>query len=31
VTWGNEADQSYEPKWATYAHNSANERLLAAE
>ena len=31
ATWGNEADQSYEPKWATYAHNSANERLLAAE
>jgi hypothetical protein len=28
---GNEARQSYEPKWATYAHNSANERLLAAE
>jgi Protein of unknown function (DUF1403) len=31
ATWGNEAHQSYEPKWATYAHNSANERLLAAE
>jgi N6-adenosine-specific RNA methylase IME4 len=31
ATWGNEADQSYEPKWATYTHNSANERLLAAE
>jgi N6-adenosine-specific RNA methylase IME4 len=31
MTWGNEADESYEPKWATYPHNSASEKLLAAE
>lgn len=31
VTWGNEADDSYEPSWATYAHNSATDGLLAAE
>jgi N6-adenosine-specific RNA methylase IME4 len=24
--WGNEADESYEPGWKTYAHNSASER-----
>ncbi|HUB64125.1 MAG TPA: MT-A70 family methyltransferase [Methylocella sp.] len=25
-TWGNQADNSYEPAWKTYAHNSASER-----
>lgn len=25
-TWGNQADETYEPTWATYAHNSAAER-----
>jgi N6-adenosine-specific RNA methylase IME4 len=24
--WGNQADDSYEPTWDTYAHNSASER-----
>ena len=31
TTWGNEADQSYEPTWATYSHNSTTDRLVAAE
>jgi N6-adenosine-specific RNA methylase IME4 len=37
TSWGNQADESYEPDWATYAHNSAKEKrvkqlsLLAAE
>lgn len=33
TVWGNEAADSYEPTWKTYAHNSAAERrlLLAAE
>lgn len=26
ATWGNQADESYEPTWATYAHNSAADR-----
>src|SRR3712207_6700036 len=25
VTWGDEADEAYEPSWTTYAHNSATE------
>jgi N6-adenosine-specific RNA methylase IME4 len=30
--WGNQADDSYEPTWETYAHNSAAERRrFAAE
>ena len=29
--WGNQADDAYEPTWATYAHNSAAERQIAAE
>jgi len=31
--WGNQADESYEPTWKTYAHNSATDRniLDAAE
>jgi len=24
--WGNQADDAYEPTWATYSHNSAAER-----
>ncbi len=24
--WGNQADETYEPTWDTYAHNSASER-----
>lgn len=32
TVWGNEADETYEPTWKTYAHNSASERrLIAAE
>lgn len=33
TVWGNQADDSYEPTWETYAHNSAKERsaILAAE
>ncbi|HTV34575.1 MAG TPA: MT-A70 family methyltransferase [Methylocella sp.] len=26
MTWGHEANESYEPGWKTYAHNSAAER-----
>lgn len=26
TVWGNQADESYEPTWETYAHNSAAER-----
>ena len=26
AVWGNQADDSYAPNWATYAHNSANDR-----
>jgi N6-adenosine-specific RNA methylase IME4 len=29
ATWGNQADEAYEPSWATYAHNSAVSRLPA--
>ena len=28
--WGNQADESYEPTWATYAHNSASDRDIAS-
>ncbi|ACJ00057.1 MT-A70 family methyltransferase [Rhodospirillum centenum] len=28
--WGNQADESYEPTWTTYSHNSAADRRLAA-
>ncbi len=32
TVWGNEAEESYEPSWKTYAHNSASERrAIAAE
>lgn len=30
VSWGNQADDAYAPTWATYSHNSASERLVAA-
>lgn len=26
TTWGNQADEGYEPTWKTYAHNSAAEK-----
>jgi N6-adenosine-specific RNA methylase IME4 len=29
TTWGNQADEGYEPTWDTYAHNSAAQRRLA--
>jgi N6-adenosine-specific RNA methylase IME4 len=31
ATWGNQADQSYEPTWSTYNHNSASDRFIVAE
>lgn len=31
AVWGNQADDSYEPTWKTYAHNSAADREAAAE
>jgi len=32
TSWGNQADQNYEPTWSTYSHNSASQRrLIAAE
>ncbi|MBB6249768.1 MT-A70 family methyltransferase [Nitrospirillum iridis] len=30
TVWGNQADESYEPTWDTYAHNSATQRRVAA-
>ena len=30
TVWGNQAEDSYEPNWKTYAHNSASERRLVA-
>ncbi|TWB73360.1 N6-adenosine-specific RNA methylase IME4 [Nitrospirillum amazonense] len=30
TVWGNQADDSYEPTWDTYAHNSATQRRVAA-
>ncbi|MFZ5782292.1 MAG: MT-A70 family methyltransferase [Pseudomonadota bacterium] len=29
TTWGDQADNAYEPSWKTYAHNSATERDAA--
>ncbi len=26
TTWGNQADENYEPTWQTYSHNSATDR-----
>ncbi len=31
TTWGNQADDSYEPAWNTYAHNSASEKARARQ
>jgi N6-adenosine-specific RNA methylase IME4 len=31
AVWGSEADEAYQPTWATYAHNSAAERPAAAD
>jgi N6-adenosine-specific RNA methylase IME4 len=31
MTWGDQADDSYEPGWKTYAHNSASERMNSNE
>jgi N6-adenosine-specific RNA methylase IME4 len=31
TVWGNQADDSYEPTWETYAHNSSKAKILAAE
>lgn len=31
VTWGNQADEAYEPTWKTYGYNSSTDRLEAAE
>lgn len=28
ATWGNQADEAYEPTWKTYGHNSATDRPL---
>lgn len=28
-TWGNQADEAYEPDWKTYGHNSATDRAAA--
>ena len=28
TVWGNQADETYEPTWKTYAHNSVAERRL---
>lgn len=30
-TWGNQAEETYEPTWDTYSHNSKTTRALAAE
>lgn len=29
ISWGNQAEDSYEPNWKTYSHNSATERQMA--
>ncbi len=31
AVWGNQADDSYEPTWKTYAHNSATARAASAD
>lgn len=31
TVWGNQADESYEPTWDTYSHNSTSTKLIAAE
>lgn len=30
-TWGNQADESYEPTWKTYGYNSSTTKPIAAE
>lgn len=30
-TWGNQAEETYEPTWDTYSHNSKTTRVIAAE
>jgi N6-adenosine-specific RNA methylase IME4 len=30
TTWGNQADENYEPTWDTYSHNSASNRRVAS-
>jgi len=27
ATWGNQAEESYQPTWATYSHNSSSDRV----
>lgn len=31
ATWGNQADETYQPTWDTYQHNSATDRMVPAE
>jgi N6-adenosine-specific RNA methylase IME4 len=31
TTWGNQAEETYEPTWDTYSHNSKTTRALSAE
>ena len=31
TVWGNQAEETYEPTWKTYAHNSASERRILVE
>lgn len=30
TTWGNQADESYEPTWDTYSHNSSTDKRVTA-
>jgi len=30
TSWGNQADEGYEPTWKTYSHNSASQRRVVA-
>jgi len=31
TVWGNQADDDYTPTWDTYSHNSATDKIIAAE
>lgn len=31
TVWGNQADDTYEPTWDTYSHNSVSTKVIAAE
>ena len=31
IVWGNQADDTYEPTWDTYSHNSMSTKVIAAE